>query len=224
MVSIFDGLINDTDFFFVRHGESEGNREGRIQGRTDYSLTSKGLEHARLTGEWLSPQGIDAIFTSPLIRARQTALAIMDGAGLGHLQPQQVPELIEIDTGSFSNRRFRDIAIEEPETYQDFHARSWSAVPGAESIVTVQERAKKHWATLILAANAGAKKLLSISHFGCIQCLVKATFGGHIDWLPLLSIGNCGVFHIYVSPRTSSLGLTYFSEWRLLNYPAWQQK
>lgn len=59
--------------YFVRHGETEYNRQGRSQGRADIPLNNAGILQAEKTSEKLKNTNIDIIFCSPLIRAKHTA-------------------------------------------------------------------------------------------------------------------------------------------------------
>jgi broad specificity phosphatase PhoE len=81
----------------IRHGESVGNFENRLQGHTDYDLTPKGEAQARQTAERLHELGIKTVYTSPLRRAAATALAI--GERLGSI-PIELP-------GAWYDRRAR---------------------------------------------------------------------------------------------------------------------
>lgn len=67
--------------YIVRHGETEENARGVLQGRTPGKLNSTGIEQARLTGEALRNKGITAIHTSNLDRALDSALIISDMIG-----------------------------------------------------------------------------------------------------------------------------------------------
>lgn len=63
--------------YIVRHGETDWNRQRRLQGQTDIPLNEKGIKLAEITGEALSQIPFDICFTSPLVRAVQTADAIL---------------------------------------------------------------------------------------------------------------------------------------------------
>ena len=71
------------DLLFVRHGESEGNALGQLQGRIDSPLTPLGRAQARRVGAWLKQHGPrwSAAYASPLARARETAEIIIGQTG-----------------------------------------------------------------------------------------------------------------------------------------------
>jgi probable phosphoglycerate mutase len=113
-----------TVFYLIRHGETDWNLSGRWQGHTDVPLNELGRAQARRLAERLrrEPQRPDAIYSSDLLRAWETAEII--GAALGNA-PQPLPALREIDVGSWSglNRaqvleRDRDL-IERLESGED---------------------------------------------------------------------------------------------------------
>jgi probable phosphoglycerate mutase len=62
-----------TDFIFIRHGETDWNRQHRFQGQIDVPLNGTGLEQARRLGLALAGEGFDLLVSSDLQRARQTA-------------------------------------------------------------------------------------------------------------------------------------------------------
>ena len=64
--------------YIVRHGETQWNTEGRLQGQADIPLNEKGRAIARATAMGMKEIHFDAAFTSPLIRARETAQILLD--------------------------------------------------------------------------------------------------------------------------------------------------
>jgi broad specificity phosphatase PhoE len=84
--------------YVVRHGQTERSAGHVYSGQADVPLTAIGRDQARRAGEQLAPAGIDAIVSSPLSRARDTAEAIARATGA----PLRVdPRLIEVDYGPF---------------------------------------------------------------------------------------------------------------------------
>lgn len=189
----FHTLPDACEFYFVRHGESESNADGRIQGHHDSSLSNIGLDHAEAAGTWFSGKKIDAILTSPLSRARQTAGAIARHAGTG--EPEPLPELMELDTGILSGTRLADLPATDEALYQRFRVHSWEAIPEAERIESLQTRARIVWARLLELAHEGHRRVVCVSHGGMIQWLIKATIGSDDQkWMPLFKVSNCGIF------------------------------
>ncbi|WP_110927984.1 histidine phosphatase family protein [Bacillus massiliglaciei] len=66
----------NTTFYLVRHGETDWNKEKRIQGRSEVPLNAKGIQQAKRTADLLATRKIEIVLTSPLYRARQTAKII----------------------------------------------------------------------------------------------------------------------------------------------------
>ena len=95
----------------VRHGETDWNRARRLQGRTDNPLNGAGRVQARMAGLLLAADPWNAVVSSPLLRAVQTAQIIADAAGL---QPAcTIPELIERDYGSAEGQHLNGLT--EPQ-------------------------------------------------------------------------------------------------------------
>src|SRR5947209_18922800 len=71
-----------TTIVMVRHGETDWNRENRFQGRADPPLNDTGRAQAVELAEQLLAEGAAALYTSPLRRARETAVIVGEGLGL----------------------------------------------------------------------------------------------------------------------------------------------
>jgi probable phosphoglycerate mutase len=95
-----------------RHGQSEGNVAGRWQGRTDGALTDIGRDQARAASQY-APR-VDALFTSPLQRARVTAEII--GSSIG-VDPVPTDGLMEMAFGAWENLTFDEVASSDPELF-----------------------------------------------------------------------------------------------------------
>jgi probable phosphoglycerate mutase len=112
-------------FCFLRHGETESNRLGLIAGSTDVPLNETGLAQARAAAQRLARSGIDAIWSSPLVRARTTAAHV---AEVLHLPVQIVPQIAERSWGELEGtpRALRVPGITPPggESTEEFHART----------------------------------------------------------------------------------------------------
>lgn len=117
----------------VRHGETDWNRDGRLQGRTDVPLNATGRAQAQALAEQLTGQGWAAITSSPLSRARETAQIIATELGLDLLPPHD--DLVErrfgeAEGGTLAQLRERFPHDERPgqEPWEDLVARGAGAL------------------------------------------------------------------------------------------------
>lgn len=124
----------------VRHGETEWNRIRRFQGRSDLPLNQKGKEQAHALALALKDEPIAAIYSSPLIRAMETARIIQAFHPSAPLYEEE--DLVEMDLGDFEGMD----AQYWVENYPDFR-KAWGknpgsiAMPGGETLEDVQVRA-----------------------------------------------------------------------------------
>ncbi len=214
----FHPLQGTADFYFIRHGESEGNKAGIIQGRAPSALTEMGRTQAREAGGWMRSRGIDLILCSPLARADQTARIIAETAGIREVR--QVPDLIELDTGIFSNLTYEQVRERLPKAWNDFERMSWAGVPEAESVKSLTSRAEAVWKLLFALHAEGKKSVLCVAHFGIIQWIIRSTLGS-TAWMPLLCPkGNCAVSHLRVDnlPLPDG-GFSHYASWLMINTP-----
>lgn len=113
---------------FIRHGQTDWNRRGLFQGSSDIPLNDTGREQAREAGRMLERWTWDAVVSSPLARARETARIVADGLGLP-LGPAY-PELVERDYGPLEG-------TPDTEAIERWPNRDY---PGAEPLDAVVDR------------------------------------------------------------------------------------
>lgn len=82
-----------TNIYFLRHGETDWNVIGRIQGRTDIPLNSNGVRQAKESSEFLTDLNIDYIVTSPLKRAQDTAKIVQEKINVDLIVMEEFIEL-----------------------------------------------------------------------------------------------------------------------------------
>ncbi|MGH3648288.1 MAG: histidine phosphatase family protein [Micromonosporaceae bacterium] len=85
-----------TVVYLVRHGETAWHAENRYCGRTDLPLTERGRQQAEVLAGWAATAGVDAVFSSTLSRARDTAALAAKAAGVPHTADER---LVELDFG-----------------------------------------------------------------------------------------------------------------------------
>lgn len=127
-----------TRIVLIRHGETEWNRLGRFQGRTDVPLNQEGLEQADRLAQRLKEAPLTKIYTSPLSRARKTAEIVNDYHGVEVILQEG---LTEVDHGHWTGM-FKSQVIEmDGERYKIWLARPDTLVmPEGESLAEVYQR------------------------------------------------------------------------------------
>lgn len=133
----------------VRHGQTERSKIGAYSGRLDIALTDTGREQARQTAQRLVDAGVDAVVTSPLTRARDTAQAIADATGA----PLRVDErLTEIDYGPFEGLDRDGARAKIGPAFGAWRADPFGApVPGTEPLSDALVRARAATADALAA-------------------------------------------------------------------------
>ncbi len=215
----FSTLAGRMNFYFVRHGESESNRERIMQGRTPSPLTETGRAQAREAGLWFRDRSLDCIISSPLDRARDTAAAIAEAVGIRQVGIAE--ELTEIDIGIFTNMRLEEVRIRYPSEYAAFLRESWEGVPGAERIDALYARAVAAWDRLFERFAEGRRNILAVTHSGFLQWIIRSTLGLK-SWMPLFNASNnCCVSHMLVDnvpPEQPDGGTrSLYASWMLVN-------
>lgn len=122
----------------VRHGQTEYNQENRIQGWLDIPLSERGREQAERVAEELKEMHIDAIFSSDLSRAYETAREI---AKFHSLEVVTTPRLREVDQGEWDGLTVEQAQERYPDEYRSWLSSPPTArPPGGESLKDVEER------------------------------------------------------------------------------------
>jgi broad specificity phosphatase PhoE len=123
----------------VRHGETEWNKQRRIQGcRSDTRLSQKGLGQADRVAAALQRERMDAIYSSPLKRASETAQIIAEACKLPF---QVVNDLREIDAGDLDGLFERELTGTYETAWRELRQGNASTpLPGGESLQDLQKR------------------------------------------------------------------------------------
>jgi broad specificity phosphatase PhoE len=160
-----------TTVYLARHGESDWNAANRFQGHSDRPLTELGREQARALAEIVAVQNVEAIYSSPLERALETARIVADGTGL---EVMTRDDLREVDTGSWSGLSRAEVKERFPEGFERWIAGG----AGWEDGETYEEMGGRVLAALqeIATAHPGGRVLI-VSHGGPIRAIQAAANG-----------------------------------------------
>ena len=124
------------NIWIARHGQTDLNKKKLMQGRTDAPLNEKGIEQARLSRQNIGDVRFDAVYSSPLQRAKLTG-AIIGGVDISEVIED--PRIIETDFGRYEKRRYYALGL--PMTAYWTMPRIFPAPPTVESIESMKERA-----------------------------------------------------------------------------------
>lgn len=125
--------------YFTRHGETEWNKLGIIQGQLDSALTSRGMDMGRRLGEMAKDLNFDRVYSSDLGRAYDTARLICPDREI-----IKTPLLREIDVGSWSGKNIKDVKVEDEILYKKYFEdpKNYKR-PDGESIHDLRARVEK---------------------------------------------------------------------------------
>ena len=182
-----------TTLLLVRHGETDWNSERRWQGHADRPLNERGREQARVLGAELAGRRIDAIYSSDLLRARETAEIV---AAELRLELRVDPGLREVDVGSWSGLAHGEIEASDPDGF-----RRWQeGGKGWEHGESYEEMGERVVATVLeIAAAHPDETLVVVSHGGSIRACRAAAAGLDYGQSRVAGIGsteNCAVVEL----------------------------
>ncbi|MFT4553688.1 MAG: putative phosphoglycerate mutase [Chlamydiales bacterium] len=165
---LFPFPLHSLEFWAVRHGETDWNKEGRIQGYEDIPLNTQGKEQAWIAKNKLKDFDFDAYYSSDLSRAHETALIIL---GNDQITPPPIslqPQLREYNCGALGG----SYRTEEVSRAWQMHLEGKETIPGAETendlktrvLSFLEELEKKH---------SNNERILFVTHRGVIRSLLK---------------------------------------------------
>jgi len=177
------------ELLFIRHGETDWNRQQRFQGQIDVPLNATGHAQAARVAERLATERHDALFSSDLQRARETAapLALVWG-----LAPVSLAGFREQHFGVLEGLDVPTIKARHPDLWERWlEHRADFALPGGESLRQFHDRVMDAVRELA-SSNAGAR-LAVVTHGGVLDMLWRSAYGLPLDGLRACDIPNTGL-------------------------------
>jgi broad specificity phosphatase PhoE len=166
---------------YIRHGESEYNNRGIMQGIDDPDLSSNGVNQAEALaerlGERLGETRNVRIFTSPLKRAFQTA---QTAASRSDIDIAVIDDLKEIDIGVFSNLTWAQVKAKYPHLFKDPDVSFWKlfrddAIPGQEPYASMVQRIER--ALSVIRIRSGDTLPIIFGHGGFLRIFIAEQLG-----------------------------------------------
>jgi broad specificity phosphatase PhoE len=181
-----------THVVIIRHGQSQGNAEGRFGGHTDTPLSPRGRKQAQATARALASEKFSAIYSSDLPRAIETASPLAKLVGV----PLETSDALrERSVGVMEGLTFEEAAEHHPELYQALLRRDFEHVlVGGESYRQTLDRASRQLDEAIEQYKGG--RIALFAHTGTI-CILILHLMGALDAPELkpvwIATANCGI-------------------------------
>jgi broad specificity phosphatase PhoE len=158
-------VAGTNEVLLVRHGETDDNAADRFQGRLDTPLNARGRAQSLALADALAVEGLRALYSSPLRRARETAEIVAGRLGLELVLDAR---LMEADAGDWSGLLYTEIDAADAGAFDAWRAREPGfRFPGGESVSEQTQRV----AAALLDVAAGPLPALVVTHGGCIRAV-----------------------------------------------------
>lgn len=160
--------------YLMRHGETEWNKEEKLQGQSDIPLNPYGIKLAEITSEALSSVSFDRAFSSPLSRAEKTAEIMCRGRAL----PVKTDDrLKEFNFGTAEGMLLSDVtrAVSSPIYDCFYHPSAYrKAVEGGETIDEIESRTMDFMDRIIKPLEKDCGNILVVCHGGVIRAIINS--------------------------------------------------
>jgi len=199
-----------TEILLIRHGETAWNAIKRLQGHLDIPLNAEGQRQAAALGKALADEQFDAVFSSDLMRARQTAEAIAKPRGMA---VQIEPDLRERCYGAFEGMLYAEISQRYPEAYAAWKSRDIDArfPAGVHIAETMREFSTRAMAAIARIVSGGQyRRVALVSHGGVLECAYRAAHGMDFAQERTFDIFNASVNRFTWDGQ--SLGLSHWGD------------
>ncbi len=166
---------------FVRHAESVGNFEGRLQGQADFPLSDRGRGQARSLADRFDLEGLKPtrVYSSPLSRAAETARIV---SRKWPLEVSYSDDLQETGVGVFAGLTWKEAEAAHPEAARlvdEFE--DWGVVDGAETLADIRRRAERA-AGWLIDHHRQDDVVVVFSHGAIIRWIIAAVMGTDFIW------------------------------------------
>lgn len=174
--------------YMARHGQTASNLVARYAGRRPEPLTTEGRSQMAHLADRLRGRGIVAVWTSTVVRARESAAIV---AGRLGLDVSEEPRLDELLMGSWEGLTERECAERYPEAYSVWRARPDELrLEGREPLVALAHRVGE----VVERAAEQRAPILLMTHVAPIRVAVLGVLGHPMRWYPRLGVANADCF------------------------------
>lgn len=159
-----------TRIFLIRHGETEWNKQGRLQGNSNVLLSPEGMRQAKLLAEHAPFHAVDAIYSSDLSRAVKTAEILAEKFNLPVIQKR---ELREVNFGEWEGRTLKELTADDNDGFEKFFTKPDKVQPkDGETFLQCQARVVNAFDEIV--ADHKGQSIVIVSHGAAIRLLLCA--------------------------------------------------
>lgn len=174
--------------YIVRHGETAMNRQGVMQGHLNIPLSDAGRKEAELVARALSSVKFDAVYSSDLDRAAETARTIMKYQSCKLILDRRLREL---HCGLLQGKTLEQSRREFPEFFQEFEKEPWTTRrPGGESFADLDERVRRSIDDIVENYRGG--RVCVVTHGGVIRSILNYVGKRKLD-IKAPAVANCSI-------------------------------
>ena len=168
-----------TKIFLIRHGETEWNAIGKLQGSSDIKLLPEGIDQAHMLAEHAPFSAVDAVYSSDLSRAMMTAEILAEKFGLR-----------ETSFGDWEGRFLSELAKENPKGFEKFFTKPDKVQPpNGETFLQSQARIMNAFDEII--ADNEDKNIIVVSHGAAIRLILCAAL-----YIPIRKMWSIGQYNM----------------------------
>jgi len=195
----------------VRHGATDWNQQRRVQGLSNLGLNETGIKQAEALAQSLKDVKIDAIYTSPLRRAQETARAI---SRFHQVEVVTLDGLKELDVGEVDGLTYEEMRIRHSEFFTKWMADFTSVrLPGGGTVpelrdqccAAIQEIVKKQQPRMEEDCKSEEKVVVAVTHFFPILCIVCNTLGLDLSYCRRLRLDVASMCTLEFNPERAVL-------------------
>ena len=184
--------------YLIRHGQTDWNVAGKIQGKTDIPLNETGRRQAACLAKGMEHRPVAQIFSSDLIRARETARAIGESQ---HVEVETLSGLEEIGFGKWEGMTLEQIQVIFPAEYEKWCENPVTvAPPGGESLSQIKERCRKVMEEILKMAKGD---FAIVSHGAMLAYVVEYLMRNDPNDQEII-VGNASITTIQYEPENET--------------------
>ena len=196
--------------YIIRHGQTDWNIAKKIQGRQDIPLNERGHFQEQCLGKAMENRPITAVFSSPQIRAMETAIAVASPAGVPVIP---VRDLMEINYGVWEGKTEEELLRDDRALYKAWWSHpAETAPPEGESINQVNERCRQAWKEIKPQLTGDAA---IVAHGGLLAHFMEQLLGSESIAASTVA-HNASITTIEYEPETERFVLVEFDDYKHL--------